>query len=292
LADAQTIARVVPPGALLLVRETQPGIVEAELFRGATPERQAIVRIKSGPTGPTAGDVALAARALIDGDCRDFSDADLPAQQCPEEERIAEPEGPSGKELRLARRMPHGQFVAGVAIASVGSASLATGYALLLPLKNTAEKWVANAETTSGGAPPEHQRWLNLRGAILYTSVGGGAALVAAMPLALPKYDKPPWWAWLSGGLGVGLAAASVALGVTAESEPSGGCEDGTIMRDEIRTCVRRGENLSFAILLGTTAAPALTVPLVYLFRKSDKKMEPTVEISRGRAYVSVRGRF
>ena len=159
-------------------------------------------------------------------------------------------------------------------------------------MKSTAEDWADQVSANSMETAPTQQRWLDLRGAILFTSVGGAAALVAAMPLALPKHEKPPWWAWLSGGLGVGLGAASIALGVTAESAPSAGCESGTLSLNEVRTCVSRGENLSFAFLFGMTAAPALTVPLVYLFRKGESAVEPSVEISHRRAYVSLRGRF
>ena len=292
LEDAEHLASRLPAGALLLIREIRSDTIELELVRGEPSRQQSLVRVKAGPDGPAAGDLALAARALIEGQCKDFSDPAAPDLPCLREEDAPQAGAPSKRELRLSRRTPRGQWIAGVALASAGSASLVTGYALLLPLKNTAEDWADQVSASSLETASTQQRWLDLRGAILFTSVGGGAALVAAMPLVLPKYEKPPWWAWLSGGLGLGLGAASVALGVTADRAPSSGCESGTLLLDEVRGCVSRGENLSFAFLFGMTAAPALTVPLVYLFRKGDSAVEPSVEVSSRRVYVSLRGRF
>jgi hypothetical protein len=44
--------------------------------------------------------------------------------------------------------------------------------------------------------------------------------------------------------------------------------------------------------LTGTTAAAALTVPLVYLFRKKRKAVQPHVTLSATVSLVGVRGRF
>jgi hypothetical protein len=288
VSDAETVAQVVPAGALLLMHESEADIVELVLLRGEPAELHAMVRVKGGAEGPTPGDLALASRALIDGDCTDFSGPEPRTLSCRDETPPVE--GPTARDLRLARRTPRGQFVTGITLASAGSATLVTGYLLMLPRANTAEEWIAQIDSATETS--DQQRWLNLGSAILGTSIAGSAALVAAMPLALPQYEKPPWWAWLSGGLGLGLTAASVALGVTAYAEPSDGCTSGAIARPDAQTCVRRGEHVAFAVLTGLTAAPALTVPLVYLFRKSDKNVEPTVEVGRSRGYVGVRGRF
>lgn len=294
LADGLRIAKTLPAGPVLLMREVQPGITELELFRGDPLEQAALVRVSSGPDGLAPRDLALAAATLIDGDCRDFSNRELPPLPCEEKPPTVEhTEGPAGKELRQARRMPHGQYVAGVALASVGSAALTTSYVLLLPRKNTAEEWIDALGTPTGSEPPSaQQEWLNLSSGIVYTAAGGAAALVAAMPLALPRYAKPPWWAWLSGGLGVGLAAFSIAYGIRAEPEPAGGCNDGAIEQQGVQTCVHRGEDVAFSVLTGVTAAPALTVPLVYLVRRPNVKLEPTVQVGASRGYMGVRGRF
>ncbi|MBW2507768.1 MAG: PEGA domain-containing protein [Deltaproteobacteria bacterium] len=293
LADALRIARTLPAGPVLLVREVQPGITELELFRGDPLEQAALVRVSSGPDGLAPRDLASATRALIDGDCRDFSDSELPPISCEQTQPLVE-KGPglTKEQLREARRMPRGQRVAGVTLASVGSAALTTGYLLLLPRKNTAEEWIDAFASPNPETRPAQQKWLNLGSGIVYTAAGGAAALVAAMPLALPRHEKPPWWAWLSGGIGVGLAAFSIAYGINAEPEPDGGCNDGAITQTDAQTCLRRGEDVAFSVLAGLTAAPALTVPLVYLFRRSDTKVEPSVQVGAARGYVGVRGRF
>jgi hypothetical protein len=133
-------------------------------------------------------------------------------------------------------------------------------------------------------------KWLNLGTSILATSVTGAAALVAAMPLALPKRAKTPWPAWLAGGLGVGLAATSVALGVTAEAEPSGSCSQSMLGLTDATNCIRRSRNITGAILAGMTAAPLLTIPLVYVFRPKEQSLEPVVEVGRSGAYFGLRG--
>jgi hypothetical protein len=191
-----------------------------------------------------------------------------------------------------AHRRPRGQFIAGLTLAGFGSAALITGYVLLIPRASVAEDWINKVDTSGADASSTQQKWLDLGGAIVWTSSVGAAALITAMPLALPKHDKAPWWAWLSGGVGVGLAAFSVAYGVTADAEPSIGCDGFNILGMDARTCVRRGEHVSLAILTGVSAAPLLTIPLVYLFRRSDKDIAPSIEVSRSGGYLGVRGRF
>jgi hypothetical protein len=191
----------------------------------------------------------------------------------------------------LVQRPPRGQFIAGLALAGVGTAGLITGYVLLAPRVNVANAWIDQVDAGAGDTS-EQQKWLNFNAAIALTSSIGAAALIAAMPLALPKKRKTPWWAWFSGGLGVGLAAFSIAYGVTADSEPGIDCIKAQVDTTQVRTCVRRGEQVGLAILTGLTAAPALTVPLVYLFRRSEKEIVPSVEASRLGGRISVRGRF
>jgi hypothetical protein len=190
-----------------------------------------------------------------------------------------------------ATRRPRGQFISGLTLVGVGSASLLTGYALLGPRARAGEDWV-NALDAGTSSASLQQKWYNLGNGIIATSSAGAAALVAAMPLALPNRAKTPWWAWLSGGLGVGLAAFSIAYGVGAEPEPDISCSSLITDPTDARTCVKRIERISVAVLTGVTAAPLLTIPLVYLFRPSKANLTPTVEVSRSGGYVSVRGEF
>jgi hypothetical protein len=128
---------------------------------------------------------------------------------------------------------------------------------------------------------------------VIATSAIGGGLLVAAMPLALPYKAKTPWWAWVSGGVGVAAAAVSIASAATASAKPPQAC---TVNGPDPTPCVDRGRDTDRAIILGATAAPLLTMPLVYLLRKSDKKLEaslsPTVVMSRRGGAIGVRGEF
>ena len=112
------------------------------------------------------------------------------------------------------------------------------------------------------------------------------------MPLALPKRDKVPWAAWLSGGLGLGLAGFSIAWAVTAESEPATGCTTAGLGEADAVRCVNRSDRLSWAILAGVTAAPLLTVPLVYLLRPKKKHPHASLVVRRGGGVLGVAGGF
>ena len=110
------------------------------------------------------------------------------------------------------------------------------------------------------------------------------------MPLALPNRANTPWWAWLSGGLGVGFAAFSIAYGVTAEPGPDTSCASLVPDSNDARACVKHAERVSLSVLTGVTAAPLLTIPLVYLLRRTGAKISPNVEVSRAGGYVSLSG--
>ncbi|MDH3655522.1 MAG: PEGA domain-containing protein [Myxococcales bacterium] len=284
--DTGQIAKAVPSDALLLLSAPAPGVLELELLSGVTLQEKGLARIAMGAHGPSRGDIALAARALVDGKCIDFTKTQATRLPCDVPAEIPSEGG------RLVDRRPRGQFIAGLTLAGVGSAALITGYVLLAPRARAGEDWVAQLDS---GSPPDgvaQQQWLSVGTAVVVTSSVGAAALVAAMPLALPKRAKTPWWAWLSGGVGVGLAAFSVAYGVTAEATPATSCSNLRITSPDAQTCVRRGEQVSVSILTGVTAAPLLTIPLVYLFRRGDARLTPGVEVSRAGGYVSLRGEF
>jgi len=287
-ADTAQITKVVPADAILVMSMPDGGVVELDLLTGSPPERKALARVRSGPSGPTRGDIALAALALIDEKCIDLTTLPPVMLSCAEGAVVAEAPPDDG---RPAARRPRGQFISGLTLVGIGSAGLLTGYALLGPRARAGEDWV-NALDAGTSSASLQQKWYNLGNGIIATSSAGAAALVAAMPLALPNRTKTPWWAWLSGGLGVGLAAFSIAYGVGAEPEPATSCSSLITDAAEARTCVKRVERISVAVLTGVTAAPLLTIPLVYLFRPTDANITPGVEVSRSGGYASVRGEF
>jgi hypothetical protein len=287
-ADTAQIAKVVPADAIVVMSMPDEGVVELDLLTGSPPERKALARVRSGPSGPTRGDIALAARALIDGKCMDLTTLPPVMLSCAEGSVVAEAPSDDGWP---ATRRPRGQFISGLTLLGVGSASLLTGYILLGPRARASEDWV-NALVAGQGSASFQQKWFNMGVGIVVTSSAGAAVLVTAIPLSLPKRTKTPWWAWLSGGLGVGFAAFSIAYGVNTEAEPDTSCSNLITDVTEARTCVKRGERITLAVLTGVTAAPLLTIPLVYLFRPTDTNITPTVEVSRSGGYVSVRGEF
>lgn len=182
-------------------------------------------------------------------------------------------------------RTPRGKFIAGVSLASIGTASLVTAYSLYaLNATNAADDMVALPNNEN------QARWLNLRTGMYYTGSAGAAALVAAMPLALPYREKTPWWAWLSGGVGVGLVATSIALAVTAPATPS----ESRVANPQ--GYVDRAKRTDPAFLAGVTAAPLLTMPLVYLLRRDEERQRaqwmPQVAASRRAAFLGVEGRY
>ena len=296
-ADARTIAREVRTASIVLV-SIENGVVELERIdpRDAESQSLAVARISGGRTAPREADLALAAAALVAGNCTDFSSGRPAEIECGRAPAVAAAAAPLAG--RPERRRPRGQFIAGMTLLGAGIAGLATGYALLIPRAGAGEDWVGTVDTDveNGATEPSdtsaQQRWLNLRGGIIASASVGAAALVTAMPLALPERDKTPWWAWMSGGIGLGLGAFSIAYGATAPADPPASCDSATIDPTVPRACIDRSEQTTVALLTGLTAAPLVTMPLVYLFRPNRAKMEPQVRLSRGVAYLGIQGRF
>ncbi len=293
IRDAEEISKVVPAGARLLVSAPVADVLQLDLYRGTPLALSAAARIPMGPLGPSRGDIALAVRALFQGECTDFTGAQPAAFLCEKQEIDVGEEAPVVED-GASKSRPRGQFIAGLTLASVGTVSLMTGYILLVPRASLAEDWVNEAD--NGDDSATQQKWLNMGTAIILTSSVGAASLVAAMPLALPNRAKTPWWAWLAGGLGIGAAAASgyLASTVNDEPEPTTSCSSTQVTATDARRCVRRAEMTALAILTGVTAAPLLTIPLVYLIRPKEAKVSvsPNIRVLRAGGFVSFRGQF
>jgi len=290
MTDAVQVAGAVPSRWILLASKPEAGVLVLELTNGEPSRRSALARIPTGPEAPSSAAVSLAIRTLVDGECTDFTSGEPVPLPCRGRDAEAVPITDDGWP---ARRTPRGQFVAGATLAAIGSASLVTGYLLLVPQAGAANDWLAQIDAGAVETPAEQEKWINVNNAIVITSAVGAAALVAAMPLVLPKRDKTPWPAWLAGGVGIGALAFSIAYGVTAERPPTS-CRSGDNVnnRPGAEACITHAERVSAAVLAGTTAAPLLTIPLVYLFRSGDKKLEPRVEAGRHGGYFGLRGAF
>lgn len=290
VADAQRLAKVVPARRVVLMSSPALGMVELELIdavAGAT-GATGLARIRTGARGASNQDITAAVRTLLERRCIDFTSGDPATLTCRGADAA---DVPGDAEPWPEGRRPRGQFIFGLTLFGAGAASLITGYVLLVPRASAARDW-ANEVDTGGQDPSSQEKWLDLGTVSAATGIAGGALLVTAMPLALPERDKTPWWAWLSGGVGLGLAGFSIGYGVTAVAEPAGGCSTFNVDANGVRACVTRGERFMPAILTGMTAAPLITMPLVYLFRPSKAKLEPQVEVGRSGGYFGLRGRF
>ncbi len=290
--DARRVALAIGADAVVVTSMPAAEVLEIELIEVEEVHPSspvALARLSAVPDGPTKPDLRSAASTLTDRRCIDFTSTEPVALPCGgREAAVAVPEA---TDTWPAHRRPRGQFISGLTLVGIGVAGIATGYALLIPRREAALNWVDEVDT-GGQDTSAQQKWLDLKGAIIATGSVGSAALIAAMPLALPERHETPWWAWVSGGLGLGLAGFSIGWGVTAEGEPSSSCSARDVDSVEVRSCVSRGARTSVALLTGLTSAPLITMPLVYLLRPSRAQLEPRVAVGRSGAHFALRGRF
>lgn len=284
LRDARDIAELLQVEAVVLASWPTADVLELQVVKRAQPNRVVLVRIPTSPLGPTSDVATHGAVALVNDQCLDFTGPRALTIACP---------GEAPRPLRP----PRGQWISGLTLVSAGGASLVASYALLIWRRDTG-KVVIEQLQASPSITTNQEKWLHLGDGVVATAATGGALTVAAMPLFLPYRSKTPWWAWLSGGLGVGLAVGSIVSGATAESAPAGNrkCEDRLPSIDDAQACVDRGRSVDRAIVLGATAAPLLTIPLVYLLRRDEKKLgasvTPSVAFGPTGGSLSFRGSF
>lgn len=297
-ADARTVAREVKAGSVVLL-SMKDGALDLERIdpRDADAAPLALARVAARKGEPSNADLSSAAAALVAGDCTDFTSGKPTFLECGRAPVAAAASAPVASDRPEGRR-PRGQFITGMTLVGVGIAGLGVGYGLVVPRWNAGIDWVDTVDADSQSQASQasdtsaQQKWLNLRSGILASGSIGSAALIAAMPLALPEKPKTPWWAWVAGAGGLGLAAFSIAYGVTAEPEPAASCTAATVDTQVPRDCIDRGRQIDVSILTGLTAAPLITMPLVYLFRPKSTRIEPQARLGRGLAYFGVRGRF
>jgi len=284
--DAREFAAALPAAAVVLASVSASDTLELRLVRG-TREDLALARLSNTESGPDPANVVEAAAALLAGECTDFTGAEPISLDCATGLAQGRAKPADRKDRDAPVRPPRGQFVSGLALASVGTALLVTGYGLLIVRRGAGDDWVADP-----GSLDAHGKWLNLDTGLIVTGSAGSALLVTAMPLVLPYKRKTPWWAWLSGGFGVAAAASSIAVAVIADPKPPQSCNVNDLQPEP---CVDRGRKTDLAIMLGATAAPLLTMPLVYLLRKDDKKLaadlSPSIYVNRSGGALGSRGR-
>jgi hypothetical protein len=284
LRDARAIASVLGVDTVVIASSPSANVLELQAIEATGSERVRLVRLTNTPSGPSGDDAAAAAVALLSGDCRDLTGKRPVTLPCP-------------GEWSGSLRPPKGQWVSGLTLLGVGGASLLASYGLAIWRRDTGDVVVEQIATNPDDTTNQ-SKWLNQRTGIVLTAATGGALTTAAMPLFLPYRSKTPWWGWLSGGLGVGLAVGSIVSVVTAEPAPDGNssCSTEFVTVDKAQACVNRGRAADRAIVLGATAAPLLTIPLVYLLRRDAKKpgvhVTPSISLGRESGSISFRGRF
>ena len=285
--DARQLARALPAAAVVLASADQGATLELRLISGARKD-SAFARIATTPSGPDSAAVAQAVATLLSGQCRDLSGERPVILDCGTG-KVAVAETTLEREQRAPHaRPPRAQFIAGLTLASAGTASLLTGYGLLGARSARGDDWISDPGSLSA-----HQKWLNVGTGLIATGSAGSAMLVAAMPLALPYEARTPWWAWLSGSLGIGAAVGAIVVGVTADPKPDASCSVNNLNPEP---CVNRGKQTDLAITLGATAAPLITMPLVYLLRKDEKmlraELSPGFHVHRSGGALTVGGVF
>lgn len=286
--DARQVARALPAVAVVVASMPNAETLELRLV-SPTQLESTLVRVETASTGPTRS-LADGVSALLARRCTDLTGDEAVAIDCysgePVEGRVDEATVADTK--RPSRRRPRGQFVSGLTLVSLGSASLLSTYGVLIARKRAGDDWID--EPNSLGS---QDQWLRLGTGLIATGAGGAGLAVAGMPLLLPERRRTPWWAWLSGGLGLVATAGAIASAATAAPKPDRSC---AINGPDPTPCVDRERDTDRAFVLGMTAAPLLTVPLVYLLRRGGNEprtaVQPALAAGREGALVSVRGAF
>jgi hypothetical protein len=281
---AREVARWLPASAVIVVSLASPEVLRLELEL-TTQSESAVVRLPSSPSGPEQSLMNQAVEDLLAGRCADFTDGTRRQVDC----RTGEPLAPAPVEAADTKRVgPRSLFITGVTLASAGTVSLGSAWSLLIVRRSAGDNWISDPNNLS-----LQGKWLDLETPIIVTGSVGGGFLVAAMPMVLPIHAKTPWWAWLNGGLGLAAAVGSIVSAATAAPKPEQSCE---VNGQDPTACVNRKRDTDRAILLGATAAPLLTMPLVYLLRRGDRKprvaLQPRVVVGRQGGAVGVTGSF
>jgi hypothetical protein len=285
-ADARQFGRALPAPVVLIAARTEADALELRVV-STTQLETTVARVPMTSTGPSQAATSKAVASLLAGECKSFEGESPVRIDCvtgEADEPVAV--APSGK--RSPARPPRGQYLSGVTLASIGTASMLTAYSLAIARRSAGDKWLSSPNDLD-----VQRTWLNLGNGVLITGATGAALLTAAMPLALPYERKTPWWAWLSGGVGFAAAAASIASAATAAPKSPRSC---SVNGPDPSPCVARHRDTDRAFILGMTAVPLLTMPLVYLLRTDHKKLRaelsPRLVAGRNGGSVGIGGSF
>ena len=273
---ADQVAQVLDAGAWLLLSQPEPGVlrIDARQRNNRKARTSAWLKLNNGKPDAAALDAAI--DALISQ-----SSLDLTGEAAVERSAWVGPEeGTSLFETPRGRKRVIGYTLGALSLAAYGVST-----AMFFRRAKLGDDY---ASIDGNNLPNRATDWKNARTPI-WASAGSGAVLgIAALPLVLPNKNKTPWWAWLSGGVGLGLAGYA---GYEVATRPSAsGCREVAGTLGGAAACVARHKAGDRAFLAGAGAAPLITVPLVYLFRP--KRLTPKLDIQPGHAIVGLEGSF
>lgn len=264
MAHATEVAAILGGPKALAVTAVGPEQLRIDLAaRGAQP---ASVWLATHDGGLDADDVRRGLDALLEGRSVDFTGPHpmaRPSWQVENEPPAPEvaaaaPALESAPEPGRGDSPPRQERIAGWSLLGLGVASIGASAGLHVWRGNLGDRFIESPASLDAA-----QRWNDARIGVWTTAIFGGVASSAAMPLLLPRSDRPPWWAWVLGSAGLGLTGYAVYEGVTLADCPEPFIAD----ESAVRSCVGRGQGTGRLSLSLAGAAPLLTVPLVYLFR-------------------------
>lgn len=284
MEHATKVADILGGARVLTVTALGPEEVRVDL--SAEGYQAASVWLATREGALEADDVRRSIDALFDGRSVDFAGphplaraswlVEL-AQPAPEVAKAPAAEVDSERERTRGAPRPRDHRIAGWSLFGLGVASIGTSVGLHVWRGDLGDRFIASPASLSAA-----QRWQDARIGVWTTAAFGGAAASGAMPLVLPDYERPPWWAWALGAAGLGLTGYGIYEGATLTS-----CSEPFIADEPaVRSCVTRGQEAGRLSLSLAGAAPLLTVPLVYLFRPL--RATPSVSVSRGGVVVQV----
>jgi hypothetical protein len=140
-----------------------------------------------------------------------------------------------------------------------------------MPTTSTSEELTALRDMESAESAP-------------FIASGIGAALsVAALPMWLPKSDGVPWWGYVSGAAGAGLAITGAVLTANESS----------CTFDRYMTCTEPSEATHLGPMLLLQSAAFLAVPVVQAVRAlTDDGVSASIEVTQHGAAFQLEGRM
>lgn len=289
--DADHIARTLGSGRFVLLSHEAPGVLRID--RAGRGQRPASVWLPTEQGKPNTNDLVRGMTALFSGRSVDFTGAQEQAR-APWSPPKSAPKPPSKSQAKSSARRssaprgprtlpPKSHRIAGYTLLGAGGAVYFTSVGLHFRRNSLGDDFIA-----SPSSRVRAQSWKDARIGTWLTAGLGGGTLTAALPLVLPHEPSMPWWAWVSGAAGVGLAAYGIFEAATLT-----GCNEATFIGNatEVRACVARGKEADRAMLAGSAAAPLLTMPLVYWLRPK-RPVSASITIRRHAGFVQVGGLF